>query len=347
MERLHGEFSTLAANAGLRLDTVPARLTLQSDGALLERVLRNLLANAVRYTKQGRILFGVRRRAASLRIEVWDTGIGIADSQLDRIFQDFYQVGNAARDRREGLGMGLSIAKRLVQMLGGTIDVTSRLGRGSCFAITLPNALATDSDGRADSALGGGDGDLVDGSDALILLVEDDAVIRMALALMLEGWGYRVVEAGSVSEAFELLDGELVPDLVLTDYRLPEGGTGLMVMDTVRRRLGRDLPGVLMTGDTSSDRLRGRCPVRPVAQADPAARPFQHRARDVAKLFPFPGSAGRVRGRIFGKTQPSPGPVGHPLPPGAGEGKSVHGLSKSILVAFFRWFSRSSARSRS
>ena len=256
MERLHGEFSTLAANAGLRLDTVPARLTLQSDGALLERVLRNLLANAVRYTKQGRILFGVRRRAGSLRIEVWDTGIGIADSQLDRIFQDFYQVGNAARDRREGLGMGLSIAKRLVQMLGGTIDVTSRLGRGSCFAITLPNALATDSDGRADSALGGDGGDLVDGSDALILLVEDDAVIRMALALMLEGWGYRVVEAGSVSEAFELLDGELVPDLVLTDYRLPEGGTGLMVMDTVRRRLGRDLPGVLLTGDTSSDRLR-------------------------------------------------------------------------------------------
>ncbi len=255
MERLHGEFAAVAASSGLRLATVPVRLTMRTDGALIERVLRNLLSNAIRYTRRGRILFGARRRGGSLRFEVWDTGIGIAEGQIDRIFQDFYQVGNAARDRREGLGIGLSIAKRLVHMLGGTVDVASRLGRGSCFSITLPLRPAGDGHGdgaepaeAAEAAAGGGG--------ALVLLVEDDAVIRMALVLMLEGWGYRVADAGSVAEALVQLDEGLAPDIVLTDYRLPEGDTGLMLMDTVRRRLGRDVPGVLLTGDTSSDRLR-------------------------------------------------------------------------------------------
>ncbi|MCW2236447.1 hybrid sensor histidine kinase/response regulator [Azospirillum canadense] len=256
MNRLHGEFATVAASSGLSLRTVPSRLTLRTDGGLLERVLRNLLTNAIRYTQQGRVLFGVRRRSNTLRIEVWDTGIGIAENQIDRIFQDFYQVGNAARDRREGLGMGLSIAKRLIHMLGGSIDVTSRLGQGSCFAVTLPLAIVADAQpgigAITEEDMAGG----ADGNGAEVLLVEDDAVIRMALSLMLEGWGYRVTDAGSVAEALELLDGTMVPDLVLTDYRLPDGGTGLMLMDTLRRRMGRDLPGVLLTGDTSSDRLR-------------------------------------------------------------------------------------------
>ena len=256
MERMHGEFATVAGSSGLVLRTVPARLTLRTDGGLLERVLRNLLTNAIRYTRRGRVLFGVRRRGGTLRIEVWDTGIGIAENQIDRIFQDFYQVGNAARDRREGLGMGLSIAKRLVHMLGGTIDVTSRLGRGSCFAVTLPMSVVADARSGFGAAAGEDMAEDADGAGAEVLLVEDDAVIRMALSLMLEGWGYRVTDAGSVSEALELLDGDLVPDLVLTDYRLPDGDTGLMLMDTLRRRIDRDLPGVLLTGDTSSDRLR-------------------------------------------------------------------------------------------
>ncbi|TWA79289.1 PAS domain S-box-containing protein [Azospirillum brasilense] len=256
MERLHNEFRAVAASSGLTLRTVPVRLSACTDGGLLERVLRNLLTNAIRYTKQGRVLFGARRRGGALRFEVWDTGIGIPENQLDRIFQDFYQIGNAARDRREGLGMGLSIARRLIHMLGGTIEVTSAPGKGSCFAVTLPQAAVLDQrhcgDSADDDASGSGEAD----GDASVLLVEDDAVIRMALALMLEGWGYRVTEAGSVAEALELVDGTLAPDLVLTDYRLPDGDTGLMLMDTLRRRFGPDLPGVLLTGDTSSDRLR-------------------------------------------------------------------------------------------
>ncbi|MGQ9365000.1 PAS domain-containing hybrid sensor histidine kinase/response regulator [Azospirillum sp. ST 5-10] len=255
MSRLQAEFEPLAASSGLRLRCVPTRAALDSDGALLERVLRNLLSNALRYTRSGRVLFGTRRHRGRLRLEVWDTGIGIAENQIDRIFQDFYQVGNLARDRREGLGMGLSIAKRLIAMLGGTMDVRSTLGKGSCFAVSLPLAAAPATPPAARPA--DGDGRAEGGEDALVLLVEDDAVIRMALAMMLEGWGYRVVEAGSVREALgHLNDHGLKPDLLLADYRLPDGETGLMLMDTVRRRLGGDTPGILLTGDTSSDRLR-------------------------------------------------------------------------------------------
>ncbi|MBY6263147.1 PAS domain S-box protein [Azospirillum sp. 412522] len=259
--RLHGEFAPLAEKAGQSLRLVAPALTTRTDPRLLERVLRNLLANALRFAPGGRVLLGARQRGDRLQIEVWDSGIGIADQHIDRIFQDFFQVGNAARDRREGLGLGLSIAKRLVTMLGGIIDVTSSLGRGSRFTVTLP-LTETRLDGAAQTGTGGHAGGNRSGSDAghLVMLVEDDAVIRMALVLMLEDWNYRVVEAGSGAEAEELL-GSLIesgeePDLILADYRLPEGTTGLMVMDMVRRRLSREVPGVLLTGDTSADRLR-------------------------------------------------------------------------------------------
>lgn len=259
LARLHGEFAPLAERGGQDLRLVAPPMATRTDPGLLERVLRNLLSNALRYAPGGRVLLGARRRGDRLQIEVWDSGIGIADQHIDRIFQDFYQVGNAARDRREGLGLGLSIAKRLVTMLDGRIDVTSSLGRGSRFTVSLP--LTEPSPGTQARAGGAAPAAIADGSeDRLIMLVEDDAVIRMALALMLEDWGFRVAEAGSGPEADGLLD-ELIeagqtPDVILADYRLPEGTTGLMVMDMVRRRLSRDVPGVLLTGDTSADRLR-------------------------------------------------------------------------------------------
>jgi len=258
LARLHGEFVSTAEKAGQALRLVAPPLTTRTDPRLLERVLRALLTNALHFAPGGRVLIGARQRGDHVQIEVWDTGIGIADQHIDRIFQDFYQIGNAARDRREGLGLGLSIAKRLVTMLGGTIDVTSSLGRGSRFTVSLPlTETRPDMTDRSDSA---GRSGADDEAGRLVMLVEDDAVIRMALVLMLEDWNYRVAEAGSGAEAERIL-GDLIesgeePDLILADYRLPEGTTGLMVMDMVRRRLSRDIPGVLLTGDTSADRLR-------------------------------------------------------------------------------------------
>ncbi|WP_434623442.1 PAS domain S-box protein [Azospirillum sp. B2RO_4] len=261
LARLHGEFSALGEKGGQRLRLVAPPLTMRTDPGLLERVLRNLLTNALRYAPGGRVLLGARRRGDRLQIEVWDNGIGIADQHIGRIFQDFFQVGNAARNRREGLGLGLSIARRLVTMLGGDIDVTSSLGRGSRFTVSLPlTEREVESGERADAGGSVGGSMTGGGTDRLVMLVEDDAVIRMALVLMLEDWGYRVMEAGSGAEAEQLLDSLIDagdrPDLILADYRLPEGTTGLMVMDMVRRRLARDVPGVLLTGDTSADRLR-------------------------------------------------------------------------------------------
>ncbi|PWC83091.1 histidine kinase [Azospirillum sp. TSH100] len=259
--RLHGEFAPQAEKAGQSLRLVAPRMTTRTDPRLLERVLRNLLSNALRFAPGGRVLLGARRRGDQVQIEVWDSGIGIADQHIDRIFQDFFQVGNAARDRREGLGLGLSIARRLVAMLGGTIDVTSSLGRGSRFTVSLPLSEAKSDALEQAGGVGAADsGGAADDGGRLVMLVEDDAVIRMALVLMLEDWGYRVAEAGSGAEAEELL-GSLIdsgekPDVILADYRLPEGTTGLMVMDMVRSRLSRDVPGVLLTGDTSADRLR-------------------------------------------------------------------------------------------
>jgi len=258
LARLHGEFAPAAEKAGQSLRLVASHLTTRTDPRLLERVLRALLTNALHFAPGGRVLIGARQRGDHVQIEVWDTGIGIADQHIDRIFQDFYQVGNAARDRREGLGLGLSIAKRLVTMLGGTIDVTSSLGRGSRFTVSLP--MTETKPDLTDRSGGAGRSSADDEAGRLVMLVEDDAVIRMALVLMLEDWNYRVAEAGSGAEAERLL-GDLIesgeePDLILADYRLPEGTTGLMVMDMVRRRLSRDIPGVLLTGDTSADRLR-------------------------------------------------------------------------------------------
>ena len=136
--RIAGEFRGLAAAKGLELKVVPTSAVVRSDPRLLERIVQNLVANAVKYTHAGKVLLGCRRRGGQLRIEVGDTGIGIAPDQLEAIFEEFYQVANAARERRFGLGLGLSIAHAAAKLLGSTLDVRSALGRGSSFAVDVP-----------------------------------------------------------------------------------------------------------------------------------------------------------------------------------------------------------------
>lgn len=138
MRRLGAEFAELARAKDIAFHLVPVEATLNSDPALIERILRNLAGNAVRYTDRGGVLFGARRRGGMLRFEVWDTGLGIPEDQLDLIFDDFHQVGNAARNRQEGLGLGLAIVSRLSRLLACRVDVRSRLGRGSCFTVEVP-----------------------------------------------------------------------------------------------------------------------------------------------------------------------------------------------------------------
>ncbi|MEQ8504768.1 MAG: PAS domain S-box protein [Rhodospirillales bacterium] len=252
IERLCSEIRPLAEEKGLSLNMVPCSLLVDSDPGLLDRLLRNLMTNAVRHTETGKILVGCRRAGPNVRVEVWDTGVGIPQGQLGMIFEEFHQVGNPARDRREGLGLGLAIVHRLSNLLDHPVDVQSWEGRGSRFGVTLPLAgehapaeMTLPADEHADV------------TGAVVVGIDDEADIREALELLLVGWGYDAIVAGSAVEAIAKLEQERKnPDLVVADYRLKLGHTGADAILAIRHVWGQDVPGFLLTGDTGPDRLR-------------------------------------------------------------------------------------------
>jgi signal transduction histidine kinase/CheY-like chemotaxis protein len=253
LERLAESFAPQAERKGLRLRVAPTRLAVQSDPVLLERVLLNLLANAVRYTQRGGIVIGCRRRGERVRIEVWDSGAGIAPEHRQAIFQEFYQVGNPERDRHKGLGLGLAIAARVARLLGSRIDLRSQVGRGSLFSIEVPRGTAIAA--RTAEAAVWLQTDTL--RDALILLVDDDALVREAMETLLQQWGCEVASASSgdqaVAQATRLAR---TPDAIVCDYRLPDGETGIDAIRRLHARLGADIPAALVTGDTAPERLR-------------------------------------------------------------------------------------------
>jgi signal transduction histidine kinase/ActR/RegA family two-component response regulator len=253
LERIETTFVPEATDRNLHFRVKRCRLAAHSDPVLLERILINLVANALRYTESGGILIGCRRRGNMVRIEVWDTGVGIVPEHQQAIFQEFYQVGNPERDRTKGLGLGLSIAARLARLLGGRIDVQSTPGRGSVFAVEVPKAAELNNDLPASPSPA-----LHEPlRDALVLVVDDDTLAREALAGLMEQWGCRAVTAASGEQALSTLAGTgQVPDAVLCDYRLPAGEVGSAVIRQLRERYGSELPAALITGDTAPERLR-------------------------------------------------------------------------------------------
>ncbi|MGF1629306.1 MAG: response regulator [Kiloniellaceae bacterium] len=254
LDRLHNDFAGVASAKKLGWRTVASSLAVRSDPRLLEQMLRNLLSNALKYTIRGKVLFGCRRRGDMLRIEVWDSGIGIPEHQLQAVFEEFYQLDNPARDRRLGIGLGLSILHRLANLLDHPIDVRSRAGIGSMFAVSVPlghllpnERLALGRDGSTLSASLTGE----------ILIVEDDPSVREMLVLLFEQEGHRTVAAADGHEAFALAArGTLRPDVVVVDYNLPLGLTGIQVATALRATLHDEVPVVILTGDISSDTLR-------------------------------------------------------------------------------------------
>ncbi|MGE5477975.1 MAG: PAS domain S-box protein [Bacteroidales bacterium] len=254
MERLAAEFEPLCAAAGLQLTVVPTRAVVHSDPALLERILRNLLNNAVRYTKTGRVLFGCRRQGRKLLFQVWDTGIGIPQGEIRNIFREFHQVGNLGRDRRQGLGLGLAIVERLAELLDHSIDVRSQEGQGSVFSVQVP--LAT----RAPSAVAPCQLQLgLARKGAGILVIDDEPDVRDSLGLLLESWGHTVLSASSAEDALRRLQGwGRVPDLILADYRLQNGDTGGQAIARVEVHLRpiAKIPAIILTGDTAPERLQ-------------------------------------------------------------------------------------------
>ncbi|WP_246024116.1 hybrid sensor histidine kinase/response regulator [Azospirillum ramasamyi] len=250
MDRVAANSRPVAVQKGLILHIVPCRAHVRSDPMLLGRILQNLVENALRYTDKGRILIGCRRRGGNLRIEVWDTGIGIPPDQQDDIFQEFVQVGNANRNRDQGLGLGLAVVRRLSVMLGHPVTVRSIPGRGSVFSVELPlaapppaKALSPASAPRPAFA-------------TTVLVIEDDGIVREGLRAMLAEWGYTVLAAASCAEALDLAHRGPPPDLIVADYRLRDGRTGTEAIREVRLALGRILPGILVTGDTAPARAQ-------------------------------------------------------------------------------------------
>ncbi|MEK0082921.1 PAS domain S-box protein [Benzoatithermus flavus] len=251
LERLAAEYAPRAEAAGLRLRVVSPRVVVRSDPVLLERMLRNLIENALRYTKRGGVLVGCRRRGEHVRIEVVDTGIGIASDQFQDVFEEFYQVGNPERDRRKGLGLGLAVVRRLSRLLDHPVELHSRPGRGSTFAILVPRATVVELP-QPPARFSGGDGGF---SPGVVMVIEDDALIRIGLEAMIEDWGHTVLAAASVDEAIVMTDREPLPDAVVTDYRLQGGRTGLDAVLSLQAKLGRPIPATIVTGDTAPERL--------------------------------------------------------------------------------------------
>lgn len=245
---LRGDFLLLTKQKNLGFRIVSSSAVVRTDRALLDSILRNLLGNAVRYTSHGRILLGCRKQGESLRIEVRDTGAGIAPGELDRIFDEFYQIGAPDRDSSQGLGLGLSIVRAYANLLGHPLKVQSWPGRGSVFSILIPSGdLAAAEIGRRDDA-GAGTGWKQQGH--RILLIEDDALSLKAMQAQLTAWGMQVIGARSGDEAVEMLQKNgFTPELIITDYRLQKGETGVTALARLRPLLGDMIPVIFVTGD--------------------------------------------------------------------------------------------------
>jgi two-component system, sensor histidine kinase LadS len=244
--------SLVAANApeaeikGLDLRCRALDLVVNTDVVLFRRILTNLLDNALRYTRRGGVLVSCRRRPGRVRVEVWDTGVGIPEDKTSEIFEEFRQLDDEARTR--GSGLGLAIAAKSAALLGLEITVRSCRGRGSVFGIEVPLGKQVPAEAPPQPA-SPARGPL------RIALVEDNVMLREALVAMLESLGYDVVAAGAGQELLAALAGR-APDMVVSDYRLRDGQTGFDVIKAVREEMGSGVPAILITGDTDPALVR-------------------------------------------------------------------------------------------
>ncbi len=250
-EELRMEFASIAASKGLKLEIESCDDAVFSDPSLVEQILRNLVANALKYTREGWVRLRCLHESALVRIEVLDSGIGIPPDQLQYIYDEFYQVGVPTNSSRDGYGLGLAIVQRLVKLLTLRLDVHSEVGRGSAFSLLLP-ASSGEVARLAPSFPGPFDDVPRQIGEARVLLVEDNPAVRRATSMLLELEGYRVTSVASLSEALHHVRNGNGVDLLISDYHLNDGETGTQVIAALRELLGISLKAVLTTGDTSS-----------------------------------------------------------------------------------------------
>ncbi|MET0332660.1 MAG: hybrid sensor histidine kinase/response regulator [Rhizobacter sp.] len=272
--RLH--FEPVAFDKGLALRFRGAQHLLHADPVLVERVLRNLLSNAIRYTHDGSVLVSCRRRGERMLLQVWDTGVGIAEDERSRIFEEFYQVAGTepvGPQERRGLGLGLSIAQRLAKLMQAPVGLQSEPGRGSVFSLDLPPGDAALAHSLPEPLVP------IPAARALdarrIVVVDDEPAVRAGLEALLSGWGAQVSAFDSVQActtwAMRVDPFAGRPDLLIVDYRLEGEHTGLEVIDTMRERFGPQLPIIMVTGsvmtnlDAEAREQRFQVMLKPVA----------------------------------------------------------------------------------
>ncbi len=243
-DSLELEFADAARSSGLRLRVAPSSAWIESDRELLSTIVRNFISNAIRYTQNGGVLVGGRRKQGQIAISVWDTGAGIDQGDRDRVFNDFVQLGNPERNRERGLGLGLAVARRFGDLLDHRIELRSTVGVGSCFSVTVARASpleeSVDETSPSDSLLG-----------RRVLVVDDDRFVCTACVQLLEQWGAIAVPAHTADQALAAVREGPMPDLLIVDLRLPENVSGMDFISRARAVAGAELAALVVTGDTS------------------------------------------------------------------------------------------------
>lgn len=252
LERIRQQFGEAARNKGLALRIRMCNCTLFTDPFLLERILLNLVSNAIRYTSSGGVLVACRPRGQTMLIQVWDTGIGIPEESHKSIFQEFVQLNNPERDRSKGLGLGLAIVAGMAELLGAPISLRSQVGRGSVFGVTIPVGIVqqivqVENQSVSTASLKG----------RLGVIVDDDEQILSAMQELFNAWDVDLVACRSADEALQQLDElEQPADFLMSDFRLPGNTDGIEVAQLFRQRFGDELPVLILTGDTAPETLQ-------------------------------------------------------------------------------------------
>ena len=251
-------FAAVAQQKGLRLRVMTPPLWLSADPDMVAQIVRNLVANAIRYTARGTVLVAFRRRGEHVRIQVWDTGVGIPEDQYTEIFREFHQLGNPQRNRTQGVGLGLAIVARLARLLQTRVEVRSQLGRGSVFWFDIPAAASATAVPRSTSAtLPPFPAQAVNHAEIAlsILIIDDDALVRESMSLLLQSWGHRVVEAINLDTSVAAVTQHARFDIIITDFRLPQQQTAFDLLTAVAAVA--PLPPVLViTGETAPAQIR-------------------------------------------------------------------------------------------
>jgi len=247
-ENLSAEFTALAEDKQLDFHCVKCSRVVHSDQQLLRRILQNFLSNAIRYTQQGTILLGCRHRGDSLRIEVWDTGVGIPEDKLGEVFEEFRRIDNPKHSQVDGLGLGLAITERIARMLKHTLNVRSWPGKGTVFSVNVPLGIKEKSVKQRPEKRGWIRSKGLEG--IKVLVIDNEPTILEGMSALLQGWSCSTLTAISAAEAkTKVIDEEFVPDIILADYHLDETRTGIMALQELGELWHHPIPAVVITAD--------------------------------------------------------------------------------------------------